>query len=53
MADTKQNAAHGSSEGVAITPQALPSRIQYPFPPNGEPRNAADEIANAIWKEGK
>jgi len=22
---------------------------RYSFPPNGEPRNAADEIANAIW----
>ena len=22
----------------------------YNFPPNGEPRNAADEIANAIWE---
>lgn len=22
----------------------------YSFPPNGEPRNAADEIANAMWE---
>jgi len=25
----------------------------YNFPPNGKPRNAADEIENAIWEMGK
>ena len=25
----------------------------YNFSPNGEPRNAADEIASAMWEESK
>lgn len=30
-----------------------PPAHPYPFPPNGAPRNAADEIANAIWEHSK